>query len=119
MSKSLTKKQLKRLEKEGIIIPFENIFKEMYDTPEKLARFHKEHKKFREECKRELLEEIGTDVKKTRKKKGLTQADLARILNTSRTTVTRIEQGRQNLTVEYIAKLSGALGKTIKVSMSR
>ncbi len=98
-------------------IPFQKIFEERYNTPEKKAQFEREYKKFREECRREVLEEVASDVKRARKKAGLTQSELAEILDTKKTVISRIENGKQNLTIDYISKLSAALGKKFEVNI--
>lgn len=52
---------------------------------------------------------IGFFIKELREKKGLTQADFARILKTSQSAVARIEAGKQNLTTKELSKVSDAL----------
>ncbi len=56
---------------------------------------------------------IGHLITKIRQERGLTQAEFARRLGTSQSAVNRIEQGKQNLSLETIARISTALGKDI------
>jgi len=60
---------------------------------------------------------IGKLISETRIERGLTQADLAKKLKTSQSAVNRIEKGKQNLSIDTIAKLSKALDREI-VSIS-
>jgi UDP-N-acetylglucosamine 1-carboxyvinyltransferase len=56
---------------------------------------------------------IGHLIAKIRQERGLTQAEFARRLGTSQSAINRIEQGKQNLSLETIARISSALGKDI------
>ena len=55
------------------------------------------------------LQEIGSLVRDARKQRGLTQQDLAGALDTSQSAVARIEQGRQNVSLEILARIGAAL----------
>ena len=54
-------------------------------------------------------ERIGALIRDARRHKGLTQAELARLLGTSQSAVARIEQGQQNLSLETLARVGEAL----------
>ncbi len=54
-------------------------------------------------------EEIGLFIQKLREKRGLTQDDLAKMMDTSQSAIARLEKGLQNLTVETLEKLSSSL----------
>ncbi len=58
-------------------------------------------------------QEIGGVVAHLRTEKGLTQSELAKILGTSQPTVYRIENGKQNISLSMVKKLSTALGSPI------
>jgi len=60
---------------------------------------------------------IGKLISETRTERGLTQAQLAKKLDTSQSAVNRIENGKQNLSIDTIAKISKALDREI-VSIS-
>src|SRR3954452_2758967 len=60
-----------------------------------------------------LMRRIGTLVRDARRHRGLTQVQLAERLGTSQSAVARIEQGGQNLTLELLGRLSGALGSEL------
>ncbi len=53
----------------------------------------------------DYLARIGSLVREARRARGLTQHDLAELLNTSQSAVARIEQGKQNLSLEMLSRL--------------
>jgi len=55
------------------------------------------------------LKEIGALVRDARKQRGLTQTQLAEALQTSQSAVARIEQGKQNVSLEILARIGSAL----------
>jgi len=57
----------------------------------------------------DYLSTIGPMIRDARKQRGWTQAQLASTLDTSQSAVNRIEQGRQNLSLEMIARIADAL----------
>lgn len=56
---------------------------------------------------------IGHLISHIRQERGMTQAEFAKHLGTSQSAVNRIEQGKQNLSLETIARISSALGRNI------
>lgn len=58
-------------------------------------------------------EKIGQLIAQVRQEKGLTQAELARRLNTSQSAVNRMEHGRQNLSLETLGRISDVLNKQL------
>ena len=62
-------------------------------------------------------EKIGTLIAQIRQEKGLSQAALARQLNTSQSAVNRMEHGRQNLSLETLGRISDVLNKQL-ISLS-
>jgi UDP-N-acetylglucosamine 1-carboxyvinyltransferase len=56
------------------------------------------------------LTRIGTLIRDARRHQGLTQSELADKLGTSQSAVARIEQGRQNLSLEMLARVGETLG---------
>jgi len=55
------------------------------------------------------LTRIGGLIRDARRHKGMTQSELAELLATSQGAVTRIEQGKQNLSLDMLAKIGDAL----------
>lgn len=56
---------------------------------------------------------IGKLIHQIRQDKGLTQAEFAKRLNTSQSAVNRIEKGKQNLSMDMLARISDVLNKPI------
>ncbi len=56
---------------------------------------------------------IGNLIRDARKHRGLTQQQLAELLNTSQSAINRIEKGHQNLSLEMVEKISAALDSEI------
>jgi UDP-N-acetylglucosamine 1-carboxyvinyltransferase len=58
-------------------------------------------------------EEIGAIIAEKRLEKGWTQTELAEKIGTSQPAVNRIEKGRQNISLDMVAKLSEVLGTQV------
>ncbi|CAN5610424.1 UDP-N-acetylglucosamine 1-carboxyvinyltransferase [soil metagenome] len=58
-------------------------------------------------------EKIGELIHQVRQQRGLTQAEFARKLSTSQSAVNRMEKGKQNLSLETIARISDVLKKPL------
>ena len=56
---------------------------------------------------------IGTLIQENRQSRGMTQAQLAKALNTSQSAVNRIEKGGQNISLEMLARISDVLSSQI------
>ncbi|MEK7088716.1 MAG: UDP-N-acetylglucosamine 1-carboxyvinyltransferase [Patescibacteria group bacterium] len=54
-------------------------------------------------------QKIGYFIKELRERRGMTQEEFAKELNTSQSSVPRMEKGEQNFTTELLAKISGVL----------
>jgi len=57
--------------------------------------------------------QIGAFIKNLREQRGLTQEEFAKALNTSQSSVPRMEKGEQNFTTELLNKISHVLGHKI------
>ncbi len=58
-------------------------------------------------------EKIGSLIARIRQERGLTQAEFARRLSTSQSAVNRMEHGKQNLSMETLARISDVLNKQL------
>ena len=63
-------------------------------------------------------QKIGKLIQRNRLDRGLTQAELAKALNTSQSAINRIENGGQNLSLEMLARISDVLSSEI-VSLNK
>ena len=57
-----------------------------------------------------FLRDLGERVKRARQERGLSQSDLAERLGLSDAYISKIEMGKNAMTVTVLAKLSDALG---------
>jgi UDP-N-acetylglucosamine 1-carboxyvinyltransferase len=62
---------------------------------------------------RELLARLSRNVRESRKSRQWTQEDLAMCLRVHKTLVSRIEQGRSNITIGTLEQLAKALGVSV------
>ena len=53
---------------------------------------------------------IGSTIKEIREKRGYSQEQLAEIMKVSRTTISKIESGKFNCSMDYLSKFSWFLG---------
>jgi UDP-N-acetylglucosamine 1-carboxyvinyltransferase len=69
------------------------------------------------ELMHETNQKIGRLIYQIRQERGLTQAVFARQLGTSQSAVNRIEHGKQNLSLDTLARISDVLNKQL-ISLS-
>ena len=62
------------------------------------------------------MEEIGKQIAERRKKKGLSQLDLAEMSGISPRTINAVEQGKANPSVNVLSKMVGPLGFVVTLS---
>lgn len=60
---------------------------------------------------------IGQAIRQARHEAGLTQAELARRLETTAPYITNVEAGRANLTVGQLASIAAALDAVIEINL--
>lgn len=60
-----------------------------------------------------LYEAIGSRIQHIRKKKNITQEELAKKVDLARTSIVHIERGHQRLTIERLYKISNALDVSV------
>jgi transcriptional regulator with XRE-family HTH domain len=58
----------------------------------------------------------GETIRKIREKKGYSQEQLAEIMKVNRTTISKIESGKFNCSLDYLSKFSWFLGFDFKVT---
>jgi UDP-N-acetylglucosamine 1-carboxyvinyltransferase len=58
-------------------------------------------------------QQIGQLISEVRKQRGMTQSDFAKQLNTSQSAVNRIENGKQNLSMEMLGRISDVLNREL------
>ena len=65
----------------------------------------------RNEAEYKIIEEIIM----ARKEKNLTQKDLAKIIGTRQSNISRFERGNYNPSLEFLNKIANAMGKELEV----
>ncbi|MFA5140748.1 MAG: helix-turn-helix transcriptional regulator [Elusimicrobiota bacterium] len=58
---------------------------------------------------------VALEIIKAREAKGMTQQELAEALKTRQQTISRIERGAQNVTIETLNRIARALGRGLQV----
>ena len=58
---------------------------------------------------------MGESIREIREKKGYNQEQLAEIMKVSRTTISKIENGKFNCSIDYLSKFSWFLGFEVKI----
>ncbi len=61
--------------------------------------------------------EIIAQLIQARQEKGVSQAELARLIGTQRSNICRLESGAQNPSLDTVLKIASALGKDVSVSL--
>jgi transcriptional regulator with XRE-family HTH domain len=59
---------------------------------------------------------IGEEIRNIREEKGYSQEQLADIMKVSRTTISKIENGKFNFSIDYLSKFSLFLNFNISIS---
>lgn len=75
----------------------------------------KEERKFIDQEKKYY--EVVIALRKRREKLGLTQEKLAELSNVPRTTITKVESGTRNATLQTLMSLAQAMGSTFEVKL--
>ena len=61
--------------------------------------------------------EVAVALRKKRERLGLTQEKLAQLSNLPRTTITRVESGTRNATLQTLMSLAQAMGSTFEFKL--
>ena len=57
------------------------------------------------------------EIIKARKEQNMTQAELARKVGTQKSNISRLESGNYNPSLDFLAKVSAALGKRLNIHL--
>jgi ribosome-binding protein aMBF1 (putative translation factor) len=95
--------------KNGMFIDFDDILKKELKNPE--------FKKHYDEYGKQL--EIAYQILQLRKKKNISQAQLAKKIGTKQSNIARMESGQQNFSVDILGKIAEALGCNVKIMFCR
>jgi len=86
-----------------------------------LNKYRKQGVAFRREVpfvKNPLCEKIGKELRNIRKRQGLSQGELAKKMDVSQQLISRIEKGKENISLSTLNDVSGALGQKIQINLT-
>ena len=63
---------------------------------------------------KELLQQFGDHIKQLRKEKGMKASELARVMETDKGTISRIERGELNPSLHFLCQLSEGFGISLQ-----
>lgn len=63
-----------------------------------------------------MREEIGRQIAAIRKKRGLTQEQLAELSGLNRVNITKVENGRYNVSIDILHKICKVLGAQLSIN---
>lgn len=86
-------------------------FEEMKNDLLKDNEFKNEYEKLKPRY--EAVEQII----RARKEQNITQAELAKMVGTQKSNISRLESGNYNPTLDFLTKISEALGKNLSVQL--
>jgi DNA-binding XRE family transcriptional regulator len=91
----------------------------MSDLEKYIDKRKKRDSKFAQDFEKGYEEfKIGVLLKQAREQAGLTQEQLARLLKTKKTAISRIENHAQDIKLSTIQKVAKALGKNLEITLS-
>lgn len=99
----------KKIQKIKKAVDFQDILKRELKNPE----FKRQY----DEYGRQL--EIAYQILQLRKKKKISQAQLAKKIGTKQSNIARMEAGNQNFSVDILGKIADALGCNVKIEFCR
>ena len=67
--------------------------------------------------KNSICEKIGKEIRNIRREQGLLQKELAKKLGVSQQLISRIEKGKENVSIAALNNISSALGKNIEINI--
>ena len=88
---------------------FQDILKKKLKNPE----FRKHYDEYGKQL------EIAYQILQLRKKKKISQAQLAKKIGTKQSNIARMESGQQNFSADILEKIAGALGCNLRVTFCR
>ena len=59
--------------------------------------------------------ELALQITKVRQKEGITQSELAELLKTKQSVISRIERGNQNITIDLLYRIAQVLRKNVRL----
>lgn len=95
------------------IIFWQAIYEKLFERYRKKGIKFKERK---EEVRDDLCKEAGEEIRRIRKEKGLSQKALAKKLGISQQLISRVEKGKENISLITLKNMVKVLGKKTRIS---
>ncbi len=89
----------------------------IYDTLRKDPKSANINKSLPKEPVSKICQEIGEKIRDAREKSNLTQRQLAKKMKVSQQIISRIESGRQNVSLETLESICAALGFSLNIEL--
>ncbi|MDQ6984825.1 MAG: helix-turn-helix transcriptional regulator [Candidatus Dojkabacteria bacterium] len=102
---------------ESKLISHEQLIRKYYPDLKDREKFYKEAEETRLELRKKYGLDIAEKVEKARIAEGLTQKEVAERINTKPASISRLERGQQNISVEYLAKVLDAIGRPYRITV--
>ena len=86
-----------------------------------LDKYRKRGVTFRKEApfvKNPLCAKIGKEIRNIRRKQGLLQKELAKKLGVSQQFISRIEKGKENISLSTLNNISHTLGQKVEINLT-
>lgn len=95
----------------------EESWKLMYPDPVERAKHEKIVEKERQKIRKRYAATLARRIRKAREKSNITQAQLAKRLHTQPSAISRIESGKQNISIDYLEKICEAIGRPYRIKI--
>lgn len=82
------------------------------------AELLKDHELVKELEKNEAEYQLIKEIIQARLEQNLTQNDLAQLIGTKQSNISRLENGNANPSLEFLEKIASALGKKIEIHLT-
>lgn len=61
--------------------------------------------------------EVISQIIEARKERNMTQSDLAKLMGTQKSNISRLESGNYNPSLDFLIRIAGCLGKELQIKM--
>lgn len=61
--------------------------------------------------------EVISQIIEARKEKNMTQSDLAKLMGTQKSNISRLESGNYNPSLDFLIRIAGCLGKELQIRL--
>lgn len=95
----------------------QRVIDHFYPTEKVKKNFDKNVEKGMQELREERRKEVGYKIKEARQSKNMSQKELAEKLGTKQEAISRMENGKQNISLGMLQKTLDAIGRNYRVNI--